>query len=175
MASIFFAFTRRPRPPTSLPRPFFRPAPRQQRAPFSATPRQRFYRRSPISLLRSWAARPTFLYEVGAVSGAGGLFYYSNLERVPMSGRLRFNMLSPEYERKMGYSTFHSIVEEFQGHILPGFAPEAQRVHRVLARLVEGLGKLGGDLAPAIGDTEIENWEVYVVDSKEANAFVVPG
>jgi hypothetical protein len=109
------------------------------------------------------------------VSGAAGLFYYSNLERVPMSGRMRFNVVGPEYEREMGRSSYHAIAREFQGHILPGFAPEAQRVRRVLARLVEGLGKLEGEMAPAPGDTDIENWEVYVVSSDQANAFVIPG
>jgi hypothetical protein len=165
-------------PPTVLskaPRPVPHHAPRPQRAHFSAGPRRPYYRQNAVSLLRRWAARPTFLYEVGGLSGAAGLFYYSNLETVPMSGRTRFNVLSPAYEREMGRSSYSAIINEFNGHILPGFAPEALRVRRVLARLVEGLGKLDGNTAPAVGDTDIENWEVYVVASDQANAFVIPG
>jgi hypothetical protein len=160
---------------SKAPRPILRHAPGPQRAPFSAGPGRPSYRQNAASLLRRWAARPTFLYEVGGVSGAAGLFYYSNLETVPMSGRTRFNVLSPEYEREMGRSSYSAIIKEFNGHILPGFAPEAQRVRRVLARLVEGLGKLDAEMSLAVGDTDMENWEVYVVASDQANAFVIPG
>lgn len=92
-----------------------------------------------------------------------------------MSGRMRFNVLSPESEREMGKSSYSAVMEQFHGNILPGFSPEARRVQRVLARLVDGLGKLDGAGSSAVVDTDIDKWDVYVVSSDQANAFVIPG
>lgn len=35
-------------------------------------------------LLNRWAQSPTFYYQVAGIGGAGGVFYISNLEEVPV-------------------------------------------------------------------------------------------
>ena len=92
-----------------------------------------------------------------------------------MSGRVRFNVLSPETEREMGQSSYKAIMNQFQGHIIPGYSPEVRRVKGVLSRLVEGLDKLDASNSSAVVDTDIEKWDVYVVASDQVNAFVIPG
>jgi predicted Zn-dependent protease len=113
-----------------------------------------------------WAARPTFFRDVGIISvGTGGVYVY-NLEEVPVSGRRRFNIISPGIEEALGKSSVEQVREEYKGMILPEHDGRVVQVKRVLERLLpyaegEGLKDL--------------NWEVTVIDSPEQNAFVAPG
>jgi hypothetical protein len=153
------------------------PQPLRSHVPFRAYKQQRFgrgpqYKRfdSPSGgvsgLFFRWAARPTFYREVGMITaGAGGVYVY-NLEEVPVSGRRRFNIISPSLEESLGKSSVDEIKEQYQGQFLSAADPRVQQVKRVLERLVpmaEGQGLQGMD------------WEVHVIDSPEQNAFVVPG
>jgi hypothetical protein len=117
-------------------------------------------------LLFRWAARPTFYRDVGLITaGTGGVYLY-NLEEVPVSGRRRFNIISPSLEASLGRASVDEVKEEYQGRILPEYDPRVQQVKRVLDRLLpfaEGEGLKGLD------------WEVHVIDSPEQNAFVAPG
>jgi hypothetical protein len=112
--------------------------------------------------------------------------YVYNLETVPISGRRRFNVYSAESERRLGEQTYHDLLREMKGDILPVNHPSVVQVKRVLRRLVEGLAKLedeghlteGGDAAAvsARGWSDgLDGWEVHVVASDQANAFVIPG
>jgi hypothetical protein len=117
-------------------------------------------------LLFRWAARPTFYRDVGLISvGTGGVYLY-NLEEVPVSGRRRFNIISPGMEEALGQSTVEQVRQEYKGRILPDSDPRVRQVKRVLERLLpyaegEGLKDL--------------QWEVTVIESPEQNAFVAPG
>lgn len=115
------------------------------------------------SLLRRWAARPTFYYEVGGIGGLCGGYYIYNLERVPVSGRRRFNIISPQFEEQAGQAQYQQTLSQFGKRILPHYTREHQMVQRVLDRLVPHSG------------LENEKWEVHVIDDNMKNAFVIPG
>lgn len=124
---------------------------------------------SPLSarlnrLLYLWRTSSLFRTGVICAGGAGGVFYITNLEVVPGSGRRRFNCISPETERGLAKSSLAAILREHQGDILPEWAPETRMVNRVLERLIPNSGVQDGD-----------QWEVRVVRDSEANAFVLPG
>ena len=90
-----------------------------------------------------------------------------NLEEVPITGRRRFNCLSPETEKKvLGDAGYEDLLREFRGKILPENHPDTRMVKKVVERLLPAVGNLGTD-------TE---WAVHVIDApNEKNAFVVPG
>lgn len=143
-----------------------------RQAPFRRLGQQQQYKRFGNSsggvwgLLYRWAARPTFYRDVGLITAGAGGVYVFNLETVPVSGRRRFNIISPSLEEMMGKASVDQVREEYRGRILPEYDPRVQRVRRVLQRLLpyaegEGLRDL--------------DWEVTVIDSPEENAFVAPG
>ncbi|KAF1917284.1 mitochondrial metalloendopeptidase OMA1 [Ampelomyces quisqualis] len=113
-----------------------------------------------------WAAKPTFYRDVGfIIAGAGGVYVY-NLEHVPVSGRQRFNIISPAMEEMMSKKTIDQVKKEYAGHFLPDDDKRVQMVRGILSRLLpfaKGEGLAGMD------------WEVHVIDSPEENAFVAPG
>nr|POF17116.1 mitochondrial metalloendopeptidase oma1 [Quercus suber] len=115
------------------------------------------------SLLARWAARPTFYYEVGGIAAACGGFYVYNLERVPVSGRSRFNVISPELEIQLAGSQYQQTMQEYGGRIMGPHTYEHRLVQRVLDRLIPHSG------------LENEQWEIHVIDADDKNAFVIPG
>ena len=116
------------------------------------------------NLLYRWSQQPTFFYQVGGLGLAGGTVYVYNLEEVPVSGRRRFNVISDDQITQLGLQQCQEILEQYRNQILPDYDPRSQMVHRVLARLL-----------PSSGLTDTHGWEVHVIDSPEANAFVLPG
>ena len=150
-----------PQPSPSAQRVFLRSASRQstRRPPPRYT---RFGRAQQVYGL--WQTSPGFRYGVGAVGlGAGG-FYWYNLERVPISGRLRFNCVSANLEKEISAGGYQQVLQEYKGNILPPNHPYSRMVNRVMERLI-----------PQSGLVE-EEWEVRVIDDKDQkNAFVMPG
>jgi hypothetical protein len=117
-------------------------------------------------LLFRWAARPTFYRDVGILTAGVGGVYVFNIEEVPVSGRRRFNIISPGLEEMLGKATVDQVKEQYQGQFLSDADPRVRQVKRVLERLLpyaEGEGLKNMD------------WEVHVIDSPEQNAFVAPG
>jgi hypothetical protein len=98
---------------------------------------------------------------------AGGVFYVYNLEEVPITGRRRFNCLSPATEKQvLGDAGYQDLLQEYRGKILPENHPSTRMVTKVVQRLLPSVGDLGPE-------TE---WAVHVIDEpNEKNAFVVPG
>jgi predicted Zn-dependent protease len=83
-----------------------------------------------------------------------------------VSGRRRFNIISPQLEAYLAEGTEEEIKREYRGKFLPEWDPRARKVQTVLERLLPfvkeaGLGEVG--------------WEVHVIESPEQNAFVIPG
>ena len=111
-----------------------------------------------------WWTSPIFRYGVGVVGLGGGAFYFSNLEEVPISGRRRFNCISPAREAALAESQYREVMQEYGQYVLPPSHPHSELVNRVLGRLITAAGLEG------------QNWEVKVInDPDEANAFVLPG
>ena len=94
----------------------------------------------------------------------GGVFYVSNLEQVPMTGRRRFNIISPEFEKQISDQQYEDTLRQFRGKILPANHPYTEMASRVVERLLPASG-LGN-----------EEWRVHVINEPEMiNAFVQPG
>jgi metalloendopeptidase OMA1, mitochondrial len=157
------SFTLYPRQPFVPLHRAFRAYPNlSSRRPYSYGSRyQRFQQTT--SLLRRWAARPTFAYEAGGLGVAVGCFYVYNIEVVPVSGRRRFNVVSNETEASFSKQAYQQVMSQYEDRILPMHDRRTQMVDRVLRRLI-----------PASGLTD-QNWEVHVIDDPQKNAFVVPG
>lgn len=105
-------------------------------------------------------------------AGGATIFYFTNLEKVPISGRTRFNCYSAESAEKQGIQAYQEILQDArqQGAIYPDHHPTVQRVRRVLERLING-AHLGSG-----GSAEGSGWEVHVIhDPRTQNAFVLPG
>jgi hypothetical protein len=103
---------------------------------------------------------------LGAVLvGGGGIYYCAHLERVPVSGRLRFNDTTPKRISKMTQPAFQKWLEKYQGQILPRDHPSAIYVEKIAQRLLF-----------CVDDQEsFKEMEVFVVDLPIPNAFVLPG
>lgn len=111
-----------------------------------------------------WYTRPGFRYLLGGLGVGGGFFYYQNLETVPITGRRRFNCVSPAMEKQLSAGGYQQVVQEFRGRILPDNHPYTKLVRRVMKRLIPVSGLEG------------ERWEVRVIDDPtQKNAFVMPG
>jgi predicted Zn-dependent protease len=83
-----------------------------------------------------------------------------------ISGRRRFNIISPSLEERLGKSTVDQVKQEYQGRFLSEYDPRVKQVKKVLARLLPYAQSSG---------LEAMDWEVHVIDSPEQNAFVAPG
>ena len=142
-----------------LPRNSLRPL--SQRAP-QRPQYNRFGRAQSVYDL--WLTSPNFRYGVGAVGLGGGVFYVYNLEKVPVTGRRRFNCYSPAQVEAMAESEYQGVMQEYGRYVLPPSHPHSKLVNKVLGRLIMAAGLEG------------QNWEVKVIDDpKQQNAFVMPG
>lgn len=83
---------------------------------------------------------------------------------MPISGRRRFNIISPEREEALTGNQAQQVLQQYQGEVLSDWDPRVRQVRRVLERLIPHSGQLAR-----------KNWDVHVIDSPEANAFVMPG
>jgi predicted Zn-dependent protease len=110
---------------------------------------------------KRWAARPTFYLEAGGVSSLFGVAYVYNLETVPVSGRRRFNCITPTWEQQLAGQQEQQVLEQYRDNLLSDNDTRTRQVRRVLDRLIPNSG-LPVDF----------EWKVYVIDSKETNAFV---
>lgn len=110
-----------------------------------------------------WRTYPQFRVGVAIIGGGITVWIGSNIEKVPGSGRYRFNCVSEEYEAELGRESYQQVMEEYRGDILSPNDPRHQLVGRVLARLLPNSGFKG-------------EWEYHVIDDPDQlNAFVIPG
>ncbi|KAJ3126225.1 hypothetical protein HK098_007781 [Nowakowskiella sp. JEL0407] len=103
------------------------------------------------------------LYIAGGALAFGGIYYISHLETVPISGRRRFNNLSSKREKYVADQAFREIFTQLKDSILPSYHPYSIFVTKVARRIIEVSG---------MSDV---NWQVFVVNSPQINAFVLPG
>jgi hypothetical protein len=95
--------------------------------------------------------------------GSGVIFYFSNLEEVPVSGRKRFNCYSDATVEAEGNRMYRMIMQENQDQILPSWDGRSKMVARVMDRLI-----------PASGLANVE-WEVHVIDSPGEHPRFIAG
>ncbi|KAG4033785.1 hypothetical protein MFRU_004g02880 [Monilinia fructicola] len=136
--------------------------------------RQRYYRFDPDEVrkarpllsdehIKNFSRHPALRSFILLLTGGGILFYFTNLEDVPVSGRKRFNIYSHQDMEREGQMMYQQILRQYKGAILPEWDHRTQMVQRVMNRLI-----------PASGIDNV-NWEVNVIESNEMNAFVIPG
>jgi len=98
-------------------------------------------------------------FSVGILLGAVLL---SGCTTVPVTGRRELNFVSSEQEVQLGLSSFDQLKKELPINHDPAINSLVQRVGRRLADV-------------ASNDLPNAKWEFVVFDSKEANAFCLPG
>lgn len=110
------------------------------------------------------------------VAGAGGtIIYFSSLQEIPYSKRKHSILIDVDTERQMGAETFEQVLAEARANraLLSPNHPASLAVKRVGGRIaaVAGDGYGGGFVDQMKGI----KWEFAVIQSNQANAFVVPG
>ena len=111
-----------------------------------------------------WRNSASFRYAVGGVLIGSIVFVIYNLERVPISGRLRFNYLPKKWEQRIGEEQYNRILRDHRGRFLPPNSRLAVFSRNVLDKLL---------LANRL---DAQNWKVMVIDDDETvNAYVFPG
>ena len=120
---------------------------------------QAFYRAHPKSVL--------FLIIIPAVAIA--VFLVSHASFVPYSNRLHFTFLGPASEQSLSLQAYQEVIASERERLLPPNDPTVQQVKRV----AEGI------LRVAVQDGVVDGrnmgeWQVNVIESNVANAFVLP-
>jgi len=75
-------------------------------------------------------------------------------------------LMSPDQELRLGEAAYTQLIQKFGTKILPEYHPVTQMVRKVAMKIIEESG---------FPELQQLNWEVFVVNSPEANAFVIPG
>lgn len=103
-------------------------------------------------------------YGLGILGGCCAIYYVANLERVPVSGRLRFNCIPKKLEQQIGEILHQEILKQYNGRVVPPDHPDSQMVERVMEKLIPASGLEG------------HKWETVVIkDDRQKNAFVLTG
>ncbi|KAI1196904.1 peptidase family M48-domain-containing protein [Nemania serpens] len=162
-----------PRPsPTLRRRPFSHAAPRRNnwRDPRRHDPDEHLRHAKPLVTSEGLSRfiRSPSLHAVIVVSIASAtVFYFMNVQTVPVSGRRRFNCYSEAKVRETGEAQAKRIeyeVERQGGRFLSDWDGRTRLVKRVMNRLIP------------VSGMEDSRWEVRVIDDPgTANAFVLPG
>ena len=110
---------------------------------------------------------------VAIILGGAGIYYVCHLEQVPSTGRWRFIDVGPLDEWKMGQEAYRSVLQQYNGRILPSWSVQHAQVNRVAQRIIQACRYL--DIHRAQGAPPSQ-WTVHVVnDPRQKNAFVLPG
>eukprot|EP00823_Brevimastigomonas_motovehiculus_P004416 TRINITY_DN2917_c0_g1_i1.p1 TRINITY_DN2917_c0_g1~~TRINITY_DN2917_c0_g1_i1.p1 ORF type:complete len:350 (+),score=29.86 TRINITY_DN2917_c0_g1_i1:75-1124(+) len=87
---------------------------------------------------------------------------------VPFTGRNQLVLLSRKTEKRIGEMSYRSALKNYHEHILPPNHHFTQQVRSIGQRIIQA--------NPICRDPKYEwKWSFTVIDSREANAFVVPG
>nr|KAJ3419988.1 hypothetical protein HK105_006254 [Polyrhizophydium stewartii] len=96
--------------------------------------------------------------------GLFAIYYFIHLDKVPVSGRVRFIDVSPQQELDLGMAGYVEVMREYRDLVLPPDHPDVQHVLSVAQRLI------------AVSGLEHLDWEINVIDDiSQVNAFVLPG
>ena len=98
----------------------------------------------------------------------------SSCSTVPLTGRSRLNLVSNEQVLPMAFQAYSEFLSENKSVVLPSSNAQAQRVKNVGNRLITSVKNYmnNNGHADLIKDYK---WEVNVVQSKDLNAWCMPG
>ena len=92
------------------------------------------------------------------------VIYAYGREEVPITGRRRWNLISPDFVKELVAGGKEQVVEQYRGQILPRNHPISQQAEKILKRLIPASGLIN------------EKWEIRVIDDPDTpNAFVMAG
>ncbi|XP_075688814.1 metalloendopeptidase OMA1, mitochondrial isoform X2 [Rhinoderma darwinii] len=94
------------------------------------------------------------------------LFYFTNLDETPITGRSRLLVFRKEHYNLLTSLEYESLIEEYKDVLLPAEDGRYQLVQRIVDHLIA----CNRDL-PEVSKIQ---WAVHVVDKPEVNAFVLP-
>lgn len=97
--------------------------------------------------LRSFFRSSGFKIGVVVFVTGSGIFYFTHLEDVPVSGRRRFNCFSEEYIEEEGKMMYDIIMQENRGAVLPDWDRRSRQVRRVMERLIPASEVQGVDVS----------------------------
>ncbi len=110
-----------------------------------------------------------------------GITYSAYLDVVPITGRKRWIVTSPNWERQMGDQEYHHLMKQFRQDILPSTHRASVTVQRVGQRIATASISFAQqhnfvtDSSIAVTNNMMTPYTFTVVRSDMANAFVLPG
>jgi metalloendopeptidase OMA1, mitochondrial len=104
--------------------------------------------------------RKSSLILLSSVTALCGVLVFPGCETVPETGRRQLNFMSPDEEMKLGLSSFDQLKRDVPVSKDPAGNAQLQRVGRRIA---------------AVAQLPNAQWEFVLFESKEANAFCLPG
>lgn len=97
------------------------------------------------------------LFAVGAA-----VYYFANQKTVPFTGRKQLRTMKPAQEMALGLQSYQQILRDSQV--------------RTRGPIVDKVREIGGDIARAAANEDPGfKWDFNVIDSKQVNAFALPG
>ena len=109
---------------------------------------------------------------IAAVGTAG--IYVAYIDYAPLTHRRRWIATDPRFEKQLGDQNYQQLIsQQFRGKVLPRQYPES----RLIERIGRGIFAAAGEFATQNGLQFFDTKDVTftVVDSEQANAFVLPG
>ncbi|XP_075037856.1 metalloendopeptidase OMA1, mitochondrial isoform X2 [Mixophyes fleayi] len=94
------------------------------------------------------------------------LFYFTNLEESPITGRSRLLVFRKEHYDLLTTMEYESLIEEFKDTMLP----KEDARYQLVEKIVDTLIACNRDL-PEVSKIE---WTIHIVDKPLINAFVLP-
>jgi metalloendopeptidase OMA1, mitochondrial len=122
---------------------------------------------------------PNYVYVLGGSTALlMGVGYVSYLDKVPISGRRRWVVVSPSFESRLGHEEYQNLLQEYKYDILPVNHPATTTLNRVGKRIAESSVKFATkhNVKEYLKIYEKSPFTFTVVRSDDtANAFVLPG
>jgi metalloendopeptidase OMA1, mitochondrial len=99
---------------------------------------------------------------------------FSSCSTVPLTGRSRLNLVSNSQVLPMAFQSYSEFLKENKSAVLPASNAQAQRVKNVGNKIITAVKSYmnANNLGDEIKDYQ---WEVNVVQSKDLNAWCMPG
>ena len=124
---------------------------------------------------------PSYIWILlGGCATTFGITYYAYIDIVPITGRKRWIVTSPKWERQMGDEEYRTLMKQFHSNILPPTHRASVTVQRVGQRIaiasIEFAKRNNFSASNNVITANIEKpYTFTVIRSDMANAFVLPG